>query len=227
MRAPDLIKEIDVTNEHHREDEPTTPPAAPMSVKGAARRRFAKAGVGASGVLMTLASTPGMACTTCVTTSGFHSIQIGSSLYGSAKAGVICQGVPGSTWASWATVTGKWPAATPTTTCFNTIFKPASSYCTIPATYDSKGKLLVAAHEMTMLEAVSGAANGKDAGLAQLFAAVYLNCTCSPVRTNYIPIAKLKLMFTACATNGTFQYSTSSTATWNKSEILTYMNGTV
>ena len=51
---------------------PATPEQAPSTITpaGAARRRFARAGLGASGVLMTLASTPGMAASVCTTPSG-------------------------------------------------------------------------------------------------------------------------------------------------------------
>jgi hypothetical protein len=40
-------------------------PSASLSAKGASRRRFAKASAGATGVLLTLHSQPGMACTYC------------------------------------------------------------------------------------------------------------------------------------------------------------------
>jgi hypothetical protein len=47
---------------------------AGMSAKGAARRRFAKAGAGASaGAILTLASQPGMAAAVCTSPSGFMS----------------------------------------------------------------------------------------------------------------------------------------------------------
>lgn len=44
-----------------------------ISPQGAARRRFAKAGLGASGVIITLASQPGMAANVCAPPSGFLS----------------------------------------------------------------------------------------------------------------------------------------------------------
>lgn len=44
-----------------------------ISPQGAARRRFAKAGLGASGVIMTLVSQPGMAANVCAPPSGFLS----------------------------------------------------------------------------------------------------------------------------------------------------------
>lgn len=45
-------------------------PGKQLSAKGAARRRFTRAGAAASGVLMTLHSQPGMAAIVCATPSG-------------------------------------------------------------------------------------------------------------------------------------------------------------
>jgi hypothetical protein len=45
-------------------------PGKPLSAKGAARRRFTRAGAAASGVLLTLYSQPGMAQVVCATPSG-------------------------------------------------------------------------------------------------------------------------------------------------------------
>ncbi|NHZ43617.1 hypothetical protein [Massilia aquatica] len=58
--------------------EPAAPPAS-LSASGNARRRFTRAGLGASGVLMTLASQPGMAATVCASPSGSLSNGLQSS----------------------------------------------------------------------------------------------------------------------------------------------------
>lgn len=56
-------------------------PATPLDPKGAARRRFARAGAGATGVLLTLQSQPAMATYgKCVSPSGFTSLATGTSL---------------------------------------------------------------------------------------------------------------------------------------------------
>lgn len=60
--------------------DPTKPESAPkgkdpalaMSVKGAARRRFTRTGLGGTGILLTLVSKPGMGAT-CTSASGFAS----------------------------------------------------------------------------------------------------------------------------------------------------------
>lgn len=48
-------------------------PGKQLSAKGAARRRFTRAGAAASGVLVTLHSQPGMAAVVCAGPSGFQS----------------------------------------------------------------------------------------------------------------------------------------------------------
>jgi len=58
-------KDDDVANEQQ--------PGKQLSAKGAARRRFTRAGAAASGVLMTLHSQPGMAAIVCATPSGHAS----------------------------------------------------------------------------------------------------------------------------------------------------------
>ncbi|MFB9243769.1 hypothetical protein IV454_08860 [Massilia antarctica] len=54
-------------------------PQASLSATGSARRRFTRTGLGVSGVLMTLASQPGMAANTCASPSGSLSNGLQSS----------------------------------------------------------------------------------------------------------------------------------------------------
>ena len=57
-------------------------PQAPLDPKGIARRRFARAGAGATGVILTLHSQPGMAAfskTMCKSPSGYMSMAPGAS----------------------------------------------------------------------------------------------------------------------------------------------------
>lgn len=74
-----------------------------MSPKGAARRRFARAGATASGVLLTLQSAPAMAQVICASPSGSLSHGPASTQPG---AGSTCQGVQPLGWAS---TTKTWP----------------------------------------------------------------------------------------------------------------------
>ena len=56
-------------------------PLPPLDAKGLARRRFTRAGAGATGVILTLQSQPAMATYgKCVSPSGFTSLSMGTSL---------------------------------------------------------------------------------------------------------------------------------------------------
>ena len=90
-------------------------PAATESLdaRGAARRRFTRAGVGASGVLMTLASQPGMAAV-CATPSGSLSSGMTSR---APNTQVTCGGVSPGYWKNH-----DWPAGTSRTARFGDIF---------------------------------------------------------------------------------------------------------
>lgn len=59
-------------DEKNQQETPSAAGAG-LGAKGAARRRFAKTGAGVSGVILTLASQPGMASQVCATPSGFLS----------------------------------------------------------------------------------------------------------------------------------------------------------
>jgi hypothetical protein len=93
-----------VANEEQDELEPGSSdmadqPQQGISPKGAARRRFGKAGLGASGVILTLTSQPGMATTKLMCTS--------ASAYGSftpashQNARVACDGRSPGYWKNW------------------------------------------------------------------------------------------------------------------------------
>lgn len=65
-----------------------------MSAKGAARRRFAKAGAGASGaVILTLASQPAMATLVCTSPSGAYSGNLSKH-----NDSVACEGMSSGFW---------------------------------------------------------------------------------------------------------------------------------
>lgn len=89
------------------QQQPRLPGAQPVPGQpaSAARRRFGRAGaaVAVGGVLATLKSQPGMACTVCVTPSGYQSIKTGSP---NPRAANKCQGVPASSWIAAST----WPS---------------------------------------------------------------------------------------------------------------------
>ncbi|NVD96934.1 hypothetical protein [Massilia sp. BJB1822] len=77
--------------------------STPLPPHGAARRRLGKAGLAATGVLLTINSTPGMACEICTTPSG--SLSGGLQSYRGPKP--VCAGRVPSYWASHS-----WPSGT-------------------------------------------------------------------------------------------------------------------
>jgi hypothetical protein len=92
-----------VANEDQYDGEsgvPAAPPAspAPLGARGAARRRFTRAGLGASGVILTLTSQPGMATgMKCSSASGFQSgVAVANS-----HAAHYCDGLKPRKWKEW------------------------------------------------------------------------------------------------------------------------------
>jgi hypothetical protein len=147
-------------------DDGSSAPA--MTPKGASRRRFARVGAGATGVLLTLHSQPGMACTFCgVSTSAAVSAvgqkkAIGTlSHHGPNTA--VCRGIDPISWANDNTT---WPNSCPRTDLFSKHFqcKGGSGYDTVTcgqimkgATCDSSGvaRYILAAY----LNVLSGRVN--------------------------------------------------------------------
>lgn len=89
-----------------------------LSAKGVRRRRF---GLGASGVILTLASKPGMAAFEekahyCGKVSGWHSVTVMSR----AVSRVACNGLAAN---DWARSKNKWPSSVTTTAQFGSVFK--------------------------------------------------------------------------------------------------------
>lgn len=81
------------------------PPAAPpISAHGAARRRFARAGLGVSGALVTISSKAGMAADICTTPSGSLSGGLQSQ---KPAAALSCDGRSPGYWKN----NDSWPAA--------------------------------------------------------------------------------------------------------------------
>src|SRR5689334_17769378 len=83
------LRDNDVANQQQPGDSAARP--APLSPTGAARRRFARAGATASGVLLTLQSAPAMAQVICTAPSGSLSNGPTSTQPGVGTA--TCQGV--------------------------------------------------------------------------------------------------------------------------------------
>jgi hypothetical protein len=103
--------------------QPALPATELLDARGAARRKFTRAGVGASGVLMTLASQPGMAAV-CATPSGSLSSGMTSR---APNTQVTCGGVSPGYWRNH-----DWPAGTDRNARFGDIF-PCSAASSVMA----------------------------------------------------------------------------------------------
>jgi hypothetical protein len=108
---------------HESSDPQQAPPPAgvpALSPAGQARRRLATAGVAASGVLLTVASQPGMACDICRSPSGFLS----GALQSQQVPKTVCSGRSPSYWKRSA----NWPNHLAKTTKFSALFPCNSAF---------------------------------------------------------------------------------------------------
>ena len=168
---------------------PTSPAAiapdvAALTAKGASRRRFTRVGAGATGVLLTLHSQPGMACTYCgVSTSAAVSAvgqkkAIGTlSHHGPTTA--VCRGIDPIDWANTST---QWPSSCPRTDLFSKHFQ-----CKGGSGYDT----------VTCGQIMTGA-TCDSSRVAQYILAAYLNVLSG--RVNFLNIVSLREVWYEFAT---------------------------
>lgn len=198
------------------QDQHALPPGPPesaqqlppgMSPQGAARRRFARAGLGASGVIMTLASAPGMATTVCRPPSGFLSGTWGSS-HPNAPS---CFGATPADWS--ATPQERWIAygRTDPTKKFNFVFE-----CTANTS---------ALKNLTLLEIVSG--NGGTADQNEV--AKYIIAALLNARAGTTPVLDEAKVFQIWNEyNQKLSYTPNAGAkAWGGAEIVNYLKSTM
>lgn len=179
------------------------PPQAPahMSALGTSRRRFAKAGIGATGVLLTLNSQPGMACDICTSPSG--------SLSGGLKSHhgppQVCSGRSPGYWKN----NSSWPSACRTWTKFGLIFS-----CNLKNSknYGATACLTMLSHQTF-----------DESNLAMHLVAAYLNVLSG--RSPFQSIEMLRNIWTEWQATG--YYKPSATVKWNSAQIVIYLSGTM
>lgn len=172
-----------------------------MSEHGASRRRFAKAGIGASGVLLTLASQPGMATDICTSPSGSLSGGLNSH-HGPPPA---CSGRAPDYWKSHT----PWPRGLTRDTRFGQIFSVNGRYA------DRWGA--------TTCMAMLAGQPFDDAALGMHLVATYLNILSG--RVSFLTTEALRNIWSEWQAKG--YYTPSAGVQWNAAAIVVYLSGTM
>jgi hypothetical protein len=170
---------------------------------GTARRRFARAGMGVSGVILTLTSQPGMACTVCKSPSG--------SLSGGLKSHkgppVVCAGKPPSYWCG----SGSWPSNCLKSTTLGQIFTCRT-----------------AQYRDCTFENILKGANFDSKEVGKYCAAAYLNTQAG--LSTFLPPATVKAMLAEWLATGGGNigyYRLNAKTKWYYYDIVRYLKGTM
>ena len=190
-------------------------PQAPLDPKGIARRRFARASAGATGVILTLHSQPGMATfskTLCNSPSGYMSMKPGAS----AKPQVSCSynrshGYWKTHPNAWRTLAGMDPSAK-----FSSFFRCTGSY--------------VGLAKVTMMQVIDPSSTIKAIdrnNVAMQCVAALLNARAaqqSGIRT-VLPESEVIDIWTQFVTRG-YYAPTAGAAPWSGAVIASYLEST-
>lgn len=171
------------------------------------RRRFASAGAKASGVILTLVSTPGMACV-CKSPSG--SLSNGLSAHGTQT--VVCNGLSPGYWKHW---TGKWPAG-----CY-----PSTSSSHQATTFASVFPFgWTSLYQTgTMMAVLTNNVSTQDPyNLGMHLVAAYLNVMSGKI--NFFTVTTLKAIWHDLYAYG--YYSPTAGVKWNASQVAAYLQST-
>jgi hypothetical protein len=181
---------------------------AGMTATGAARRRFAKAGAGASaGVIMTLASQPGMAQTLCTSPSGMLS----GNLSRHSDHLIPCAGLsPGF----WKTHPEAWPGA---------LTNPDAKFSATFSTTGNRSSAL-SAYTCSQIVDPKEVANGADPdNVAMHIMATLLNVRSK--RIGFLTENQVLGIWNSYASTGTYQPTVG--VTWNGWHIVDYLQRTM
>lgn len=185
-----------MTHQDQQAAEPTPP--AQISARGAARRRFARAGLGASAALVTISSKAGMAVDICTAPSGSLS---GGLLSRKPGAVVACEGRSPGYWKTH----NSWPCER--TKTFGSVFS-----CPTDSPY----------HECTMadiLEPKKWDANGVGRHLV----ATYLNILSGKI--NFLTVPQIQNIWNDLSRRGT--YNPTAGVHWYAEDVVEYFQGTM
>lgn len=176
---------------------------------GAARRRFAKAGLGASGVLMTLASQPGMATElVCRAPSGYLSGKLTSQKIDN----LVCVGRSPGYWKNCSS--SNWPANCTKATKFKDIF-----YCSGAGRIPNYGKFQLNSTTCgLLLDPQQWDANK----VANHIVAAYLNARMN--KTSFLLPEQVRAIWKEYWMTGV--YKVNATVTWNGAQLVDYLTRT-
>lgn len=178
--------------------------AIALGQRGASRRRFARAGAGATGVLLTLASQPGMACDICMSASGYQSYSK-TMTAASNRTPVVCAGRGPSYWK----YTSRWPRDCHASNPFSQHFP-----CT-----GSTASTFGSATCMRILTPQSFDPHGVGVYLM----AMYLNVLSE--KTSFMTVEQVRNIWTEFQSTG--YYTPTAGVKWNASQIVFYLSGTM
>lgn len=182
------------------------PPHAALSNKGLARRRFSKVGVG-SGLVITLASQPGMASSVCKPPSGCFS----KGMIASHRPHPQSTGLPPEDWVAM----GSWPSPCGQTALLSTILTCKS------ASYRNARCIDILNSKLTPTGSVQTTDRMK---IARLCTAAMLNVK-SQRSSSFLSENTVREMWTGYDTSG--YYRPNATAKWYAADILFYLTGTM
>lgn len=197
----------------------------PPQVRNPSRRRFTRAGVGASAVILTLTSRSVLAQATCNSPSGFASANLSQHNHESAR----CEGVTASRWLD---PNREWPV--PKETRFIDIFgssslmfrtgTPQKFYDAFPSRMDKKDLPPGQAKSSTLDEAsLYDALNGTETpAVVKSLIAAYLNFKAG--LNSYPTDLQAIAIFKEWQTNGI--YTPSAGIKWTEDDILNYLGAT-
>lgn len=183
---------------------------APLSAKGMKRRRFARASAGATGVLLTLHSQPGMACTFC----GISMSSAVSAIGQNKQIGTLshrgptgrCSGVMPQVWADQKS----WPG----TGCDPDT--PMKNY------FNCRGNSAAYA-DVKVGTILAGATCDKGVDMGKFMMAAYLNVAAGLV--TFISIGALRDVWDEWSLKGV--YEPMAGQSWKPVEIVYYLRGTM
>lgn len=180
-----------------------SPVGTAISTRGLARRNFTKAGIGASGVLLTLVSQPGMASSICRSPSG--------SLSGGLESRVPVTNCLGKIPGYYASNSGaNFPAGVLIDVKFGDVFACTG---TNSATFGDKS---------TTLLSILTEQSFDSAHLGMFMSATYLNIMAG--RIGFLTVNQLQAIWSDWQSKG--YYEPTAGTNWYASDIVTYLSGT-